>query len=169
MEAEAGGHRVQRVPDNERQGRVHSSTVTVVVLDPLDVASGAWQHQADDDFEVHWFNGTVKAGGQFRNKTATACRLVHVPTGLVRTAQTRSRENSQRLAREAMDADLQRLGHQAQRDRTNAARRLQAGCGERADRRRLWAFQRGRVDDFLTDKSIPLREALRGGVDALWA
>lgn len=168
LEQETGGHRVQRVPHGEKQGRVHSSTVTVVVHDPAQSITGPWAARRPQDFEVQWFNGTVKAGGQFRNKTATACRLVHRPTGLVRTAQTRSRENSQRLAEEAMATELDRLAHLAVHEERNSARREQAGCGERADRRRVWAFQRGVVEDLVSGRRVSLREALRGGLDALW-
>lgn len=168
LEQESGGHRVQRIPPNERRGRVHSSTVTVVVYDPQKTIQGAWCQQQDGDFEVQWFNGTVKAGGQFRNKTATACRLIHKPSGLVRTAQTRSRENSLRLAREAMQEALDHMTSRAQHEHRNLDRREQAGCGERADRRRIWAFQRGMVDDLRQGRQISLREALRGEIDRLW-
>jgi len=168
MDAEAGGHRVQRVPKNEKRGRVHSSTATVAVLDP-NGGSGAARppSRRDEDFSASWFSGTG-AGGQNRNKVMASCRLTHLPSGLTRTAQTRSRENSLRLAREALDAVLDGMEAEALGAAVNSARRAQVGTGERSDRRRLWAFQRDVVEDFETGRSVRCSDALRGKIDRLW-
>lgn len=165
---EAGGHRIQRVPHNERQGRMHSSTVTVAVLDPQRAFQHPSQRRAPDDFEVAWFNGTVKAGGQFRNKTATSCRLTHKPSGLIRTAQTRSRENSRKMAQAALEEDLDRALMEARRDENNVHRKADIGSGERSDRRRVWMFQRDLVEDLLTGKTLRCSDALRGRLEGLW-
>src|SRR3569833_578739 len=74
MDGEAGGHRVQRIPPTERRGRVHSSTITVAVLDP-GASPEAPPLLRDADLKVEWFGGTVGAGGQHRNKHENACRL----------------------------------------------------------------------------------------------
>lgn len=168
MAAEAGGHRIQRIPPTERRGRVHSSTVTVAVLDAAQASKPDTKAIDEGDLQITWFNGTIKAGGQFRNKTATACRLIHIPTGIVKTAQTRSRENSYSLALEAMRKELSRRADAEFNGHLNAARRSQVGSGERSDRRRVWAFQRGVVDDAISGKSIRISDALKGRIDRLW-
>lgn len=163
MEAESGGHRVQRVPPTEKRGRVHSSTVTVAVLSP-----GSNDRRIDGaDFAVAWFSGTG-AGGQHRNKHQNSARVTHLPTGLVRTAQTRSRENSLAEATAALRRDLEAVGAKDAAKAANAVRRSQVGTGERSDRRRLWAFQRDVVEDMSTGRRIRCKDALNGKVDGLW-
>ncbi len=166
--AEAGGHRIQRVPSTEKRGRVHSSTVTVAVIyDGLATGPTPYGRRSGRDFHIQWYSGSG-AGGQNRNKVMASCRLVHRPTGIARTAQTRSRENSYRLAMEAMVAELDRAAGAAEQATVNTVRQEQVGSGERADRRRLWAFQRDAVEDFVTGKRIRCTEAMRGRLDRLW-
>jgi peptide chain release factor 1 len=168
FDSEAGGHRIQRVPSTERRGRVHSSTVTVAVLGGGSAADlSRYRKRSEDDFEVQWFSGSG-AGGQNRNKVMACCRIRHLPTGLVRTAQTRSRENSQRLAMEAMLAELDRAVDSAAQAATNVQRRDQVGSGERSDRRRLWAFQRDVVEDYRTGRRTRCSDAMKGRLDSLW-
>ena len=177
LRQEAGIHRVQRVPDNERRGRVHTSTVGVVVLADRPVAQADGDLMRDEDLRMEWFNGTTKAGGQHHQKNACCCRLIHVPTGKVRTAQTRSRKESLRLAKEAMLADLRQSQASAAHAQYNAARH--AGLrgqddfagplgGRGAPRRRTWRFQDDRVVDHETGKEGNARRLLAGGMDALW-
>lgn len=169
LEAERGGHRVQRVPRTERNGRVHSSTVTVAVMrgSGVPVVESPWQRRSAADFEVGYFSGTGP-GGQNRNKVQACCRIRHLPTGTVRTAQTRSRENSRQLAMQAMEKELDRLVAEASGAAENAVRRDQVGSGDRSDRRRVWAFRRDAVDDLVTGKSVRCTEALRGKLEGLW-
>lgn len=168
LDREAGAVRVQRVPRTERNGRVHSSTVTVAVLKPgVEADLSAFGRRDDSDFRVEWYNGTVKAGGQHHQKNATCCRITHLPTGIVRTAQTRSRENSLRLAMEAIHADLDRqaaaIGHRAQND----TRRAQVGSGERADKRRTFRFRDDRAVDHVTGKTASCAKVMAGRFDLL--
>ncbi len=97
-----------------------------------------------------------------------SCRLKHLPTGIVRTAQTRSRDNSHAEAMAALNAELDRLAAGHAHGAANASRRDQVGTGERSDRRRTWAFQRDIVEDFVTRKSMRCRDALAGRIDGLW-
>jgi peptide chain release factor 1 len=97
-----------------------------------------------------------------------SAKIVHLPTGLVRTAQTRSRENSLALAMQSIHADLDRLAEGAARSAENSVRQRQVGTGERSDRRRTWAFQRDCVEDFRSGKRMRCGDALKGFLDRLW-
>ena len=124
LDNEPGGHRIQRVPPTERKGRVHTSTVTVAVLDPS-IAQTAIQ---DRDLRVEWYSGTG-AGGQYRNKHQNSCRITHIPTGIQATAQCRSRENSYTEARAAIEqrvlgAHTEQVMGQRARDRDRKSTRL---------------------------------------------
>lgn len=163
MDSERGGHRIQRVPPTERRGRVHSSTVTVAVLDPRSATSGV----VESDFVVSWYSGTG-AGGQHRNKHQNSARVTHLPTGMVRSAQTRSRANSLEEAMSALRRDLASMRLRDAATEANADRRAQVGSGERSDRRRVWAFQRDVVEDLRTGRRMRCGDALSGKVDALW-
>lgn len=167
MDAESGGHRVQRVASTDKRGRVHSSTVTVAVLEGHTALPATTQARPDSEFRIVWFSGTG-AGGQHRNKHQNSARITHLPTGLVRTAQTRSRENSKAEAMSALNAELDRVAFERARGGLNSIRRDQVGSGERSDRRRVWAFQRDVVEDLVTGRSARCRDALNGGMDRLW-
>lgn len=163
---EAGGHRIQRIPPTERRGRVHSSTVTVAVME-TSRRSARPETIPGCDLRVRWFSGTG-AGGQHRNKHQCSVELTHVPTGISRKAETRSRENSMRLAMEALLEAI--AAGDAARDaaRINSVRTDQIGVGMRADKRRTWRFRDDRVVDDVTGLSTSCSRALRGGIDALW-
>ena len=164
MRNEAGGHRVQRVPPTERRGRVHTSTVTVAFLE----AQGSRQVAEDgDDFVVEWFSGSG-AGGQHRNKHANSCRIKHLPTGLVRSAQTRSRENSYRLARQGLDEALRVMSEQQHHGRENQVRKAQVGSGMRGDKRRTYRFQDDHVVDHLTGRRAKATRVMAGDISLMW-
>lgn len=116
---------------------------------------------------MEWYSGTG-AGGQHRNKHQNSARVEHMPTGLVRSAQCRSREDSRREALSSLCSALDELEANSQAEEGNRARRAQVGLGERADRRRLWSFQRDCVEDFLTGQSCRCSDALKGQLDRLW-
>ena len=141
--------------------------MTVAVLGGAGVAAGPYGRRGEGDFRVEWYSGSG-AGGQHRNKHQNSARITHLPTGLVRTAQTRSRENSRAEAMAAMTTELDRLAAGHAHGTANAARRDQVGSGERSDRRRTWAFQRDVVEDFVTGRSMRCRDALAGCLDRLW-
>jgi peptide chain release factor 1 len=160
---ESGGHRIQRVPPTERKGRVHTSTVTVAIVDPAEIKTTI----REVDLRIEWYSGTG-AGGQHRNKHQNSCRITHIPTGTVATAQCRSRENS--LA-EAMAAIEQRVCNQVQTAFTaevSANRRQQVGSGMRGDKIRTYRFQDDRVQDHITSKTASTKKVLQGHFDLLW-
>src|SRR5687768_9355475 len=93
LENEAGGHRIQEVSPTEKRGRVHTSTITVAILDHDATTNDIYSKRADDDFKIEWFSGTGK-GGQHRNRHMNSCRLIHLPTGLKQERQGRHRESN---------------------------------------------------------------------------
>lgn len=159
---EAGGHRIQRVPPTETRGRVHTSTVTVAIVG--EVASSSFN---PDDCDIEWYSGSG-AGGQHRNKHMNSCRLRHRPTGIVKTAQTRTRENSYRLALEAMEAEVAARSFGQAAKATNNDRRSQIGSGQRGDKRRTYRFRDDAVADHITGKTARCGEIMRGNFDKLW-
>lgn len=118
------------------------------------------------DLRVEYYSGTG-AGGQHRNKHQNSVRLHHIPTGLMRSAQTRSRENSYREALEALTQDLEGHDRIERAHATNGSRRHQVGSGERSDKRRTYRFQEDRVVDHVSGKSAPCDKVMLGRFDLL--
>ena len=167
LDHEAGGHRVQRVPANDRRGRVHTSTVTVAVLDPG--ASPTAPVDLDpSDLEVEWFSGTG-AGGQHRNKKRTSCRVRHVPTGIVETRQGRDREANRRGASEALRAAVAAARRDASDAVTSDVRSRQVGSGMRGDKVVTIRFRDDRAVHHGTGRSTTASRYMRGFVDDTWS
>ncbi len=144
LKYESGVHRVQRVPETEAQGRVHTSAVTVAVLPEA------------DDVEVQIDNTELRidtyrasgAGGQHVNKTESAIRITHLPTGLVVTCQDESSQHKNKAkALKVLKARLFDAMQQEQHDRMSADRKSQVGSGDRSERIRTYNFPQGRVSD----------------------
>jgi peptide chain release factor 1 len=114
-------------------------------------------------FEYRFLQGAI------RNKHENACRAIHMPTGIVKTAQMRSRKASKGLAMEALREEVGRRASLASAAGTNAARRGQIGSGERSDKRRTWRFQEDRVVDHATGRSARASAVLKGRFEGLWA
>ena len=161
---ESGGHRIQRVPPTERKGRVHSSTVTVAVVDPLAVKSVVFNER---DFKVEWYSGTG-AGGQHRNKHQNSCRITHLASGTVATAQCRSRENSFEEAKASVLSRLNRGQSAAAYQELALNRKNQVGSGERGDKMRTYRFQDNTVKDHRTGKQAQTDKVLAGNFHLLW-
>ncbi|WP_171048997.1 peptide chain release factor-like protein [Rhizobium sp. MHM7A] len=125
--------------------------------------------RTEKDFRIDWYNGTIKAGGQHHQKNATCCRLIHIPTGIVRTSQTRSRKSSYHLAMESINSELDRLAAAGEHHAKNSLRRSQMGSGERSgEKRRTWRFQADELIDHVSGRSMRASEAIRGGISKLW-
>ncbi|WP_240096195.1 peptide chain release factor 1 [Thermomonas flagellata] len=167
LKYEAGTHRVQRVPATEAQGRIHTSaaTVAVIALEPGEVE--VTLNPADLKIDTFRASG---AGGQHVNKTESAVRITHLPSGTVVEAQG---ERSQHANREQALRRLRALLVEAERERraaaTAAERRQQVGSGDRSQRIRTWNFPQGRVTDHrvegLTLYALPA--ILEGDLDPL--
>jgi peptide chain release factor 1 len=156
---EAGGHRWQRVPPNERRGRVHTSTITIAVLREPE-ASELVLDARDLEWRVSRGSGP---GGQHRNKTESAVDLVHRPSGIgVHVESERSQHQNRAIALARLRARIaEEQGAQLSRARS-AERRAQVGSGMRGDKRRTIRAQDGTVVDHPTGRAWRLRDYERG-------
>lgn len=165
LKFESGVHRVQRIPETESQGRVHTSAVTVAVL-PEAADVDIEVRREDLRIDVYRSSG---AGGQHINKTSSAIRLTHLPSGMVVTCQN---ERSQRQNKEkALQILKSRLYDQALRESQSkeaADRKNQVGSGDRSERIRTYNFPQGRVTDHRINMSIyQLEDFMNGNMDAI--
>lgn len=160
---ESGGHRIQRVPPTERKGRVHTSTVTVAITDPAEVTASV----KESDLRIEWYSGTG-AGGQHRNKHQNSCRITHIPTGTVATAQCRSRQNSLDQAMSTIHKVVDNMAKTQYNNVIASNRREQVGSGMRGDKIRTYRFQDDRVQDHVTNKTASTKRVLSGNFDLLW-
>lgn len=161
---ESGGHRWQRVPPTERRDRVHTSTVTVVALPVVEKTS--WK-LLDSDLEITTMRGSGP-GGQHRNRTESAVRMRHLPSGLeARICSERSQHRNKEIAREILEGRVAaHYGGALTRDR-DAQRKQLAGSGERGDKRRTYRVRDDQVTDHITGRKAPLRRVMQGELGLL--
>jgi len=166
LKFESGTHRVQRVPETEAQGRIHTSAATVAVLPEMEEVDHIDINPADLKVDTYRASG---AGGQHVNKTDSAIRITHLPSGIVVECQD---ERSQHKNRARALSLLQAKLLAAERDKQTAAqsesRRLQVGSGDRSERIRTYNFPQGRVTDHRINLTLyKLENILEGNLDEL--
>ena len=162
---ESGVHRVQRVPDTESSGRIHTSTATVAVLPEVeDVEVDI--NPADIRMEVFRASG---AGGQHVNKTSSAVRLIHEPTGIVAECQTeRSQVQNREYAMRLLRSRIYEIEKQKQESEVANERRSQVGSGDRSEKIRTYNYPQGRITDHRIGLSIyQFEDFLNGNLDEM--
>ncbi len=165
LKFESGVHRVQRVPDTESSGRIHTSTVTVAVL-PVVEDVEIELNESDIKMEVFRASG---AGGQHINKTSSAVRLIHEPTGIVVECQTersqfQNKENAMRMLR----TKIYDIEKQKQDSEIANARKSQVGSGDRSEKIRTYNYPQGRITDHRIGLSIyQMEDFLNGNLDEM--
>jgi len=164
LKFESGAHRVQRVPETESQGRIHTSAATVAVLPEGDEIEAIDVNPADLKVDTFRASG---AGGQHVNKTDSAIRLTHLPTGIVVECQDeRSQHKNRARAMSLLSAKLLATEQDKQKAQESEARRSLVGSGDRSERIRTYNFPQGRMTDHRINLTVyKLDEFLAGNLD----
>ncbi|MGH8134023.1 MAG: peptide chain release factor 1 [Steroidobacteraceae bacterium] len=166
LKFESGTHRVQRVPATEAQGRIHTSAVTVAILPELDEVGQLELNPAELRIDTYRSSG---AGGQHVNKTDSAVRITHLPSGIVVECQDeRSQHKNRSRAMALLKARLLAAEQEKQQSALAASRRLQVGSGDRSERIRTYNFPQGRVTDHRINLTLyKLQQIMDGHLDEL--
>ncbi len=166
LKFESGVHRVQRIPATESGGRIHTSTVTVAVLPEVDDVPDVEINPADLEVDTYRSSG---AGGQHVNKTSSAIRITHMPTGIVVACQEeRSQHKNRDKAMRVLKAKLYEMALSKQVSEVTENRRSQVGTGDRSERIRTYNFPQGRVSDHRIGLTLyRVEEVVDGDLDEI--
>ena len=164
LKFESGAHRVQRVPETESQGRIHTSACTVAILPEADAVDAVEINPGDLRIDTYRASG---AGGQHVNKTDSAVRITHLPSGIVVECQDeRSQHKNKARALSLLSARLLSQAQQAQASEQASARKLQVGSGDRSERIRTYNFPQNRLTDHRINLTLyKLDEVMAGGLE----
>ena len=165
LKFESGVHRVQRVPDTEASGRIHTSTATVAVLPEVEDVQ-VELNPSDIRMEVYRASG---AGGQHVNKTSSAVRLIHEPTGIIAECQTeRSQLQNREYAMRLLKSRIYEKEKQEQDQKLANERKSQVGSGDRSEKIRTYNYPQGRITDHRIGLSIyQMEDFLNGNLDGM--
>jgi len=168
LKFESGGHRVQRVPATETQGRIHTSACTVAVLPEADEVSDVVINPAEIRVDTFRASG---AGGQHINKTDSAVRITHLPTGIVVECQDdRSQHRNKAQALSVLAARIKDAQTREQQARIASTRKSLVGSGDRSERIRTYNFPQGRVTDHRINLTLyKIEQIMDGDLDELFA
>jgi peptide chain release factor 1 len=166
LKFESGTHRVQRVPATEAQGRIHTSACTVAILPELEEVEAVELNPAELRIDTYRSSG---AGGQHVNKTDSAIRITHLPTGIVVECQDeRSQHKNRSRAMSLLRAKLLSAEREKQQSAQAQSRKLQVGSGDRSERIRTYNFPQGRVTDHRINLTLyKLDDVMKGNLDEL--
>ncbi len=164
LKFESGAHRVQRVPETESQGRVHTSACTVAVMPEIENVDEIEINPADLRIDTFRASG---AGGQHVNKTDSAIRITHLPTGVVVECQDeRSQHKNRARAMSLLQSRLLAAEQEKQNAEQAANRKLQVGSGDRSERIRTYNYPQGRITDHRINLTLyKLEEIMQGGLE----
>ncbi len=164
LKFESGAHRVQRVPETESQGRIHTSACTVAILPEVDEVDAIDINPADLKVDTFRASG---AGGQHVNKTDSAIRITHLPTGIVVECQDeRSQHKNRARAMSLLQARMLTAEQEKQRSARAEERKLLVGSGDRSERIRTYNFPQGRITDHRINLTLyKLEEVMAGDLD----
>jgi peptide chain release factor 1 len=161
MKFESGGHRVQRVPQTETQGRIHTSACTVAVMPEVDEIESIKINPADLRIDTFRASG---AGGQHINKTDSAVRITHLPTGIVVECQDdRSQHRNKDQAMKVLVSRINDAQRHAQQQKQAQTRKSLVGTGDRSDRIRTYNFPQGRITDHRINLTLYKIDAMMDG------
>jgi peptide chain release factor 1 len=161
LKFESGGHRVQRVPDTETQGRIHTSACTVAVLAEADEINDIVINPADIRIDTYRASG---AGGQHINKTDSAVRITHAPTGIVVECQEgRSQHANKAQAMAVLAARIKSAQVNAQQSAIASERKSLIGSGDRSERIRTYNYPQGRITDHRINLTLYKIDAITEG------
>ncbi|QYK00559.1 peptide chain release factor 1 [Shewanella psychrotolerans] len=166
LKFESGGHRVQRVPETESQGRVHTSACTVVVMPEVPEAEAISINPADLKVDTFRASG---AGGQHVNKTDSAIRITHIPSGIIVECQDqRSQHKNRAQAMSVLAARIQAVEDEKRRSEEETTRRSLVASGDRSERIRTYNYPQGRVSEHRINLTLyRLNEVMEGDLNAI--